>query len=100
MPKINLTIFLKHLGTFFITIFIILPLSYFLQSNQAIPTKKNPEPIKNNHPFDGSNNTNNIPVPIPIRQTPIVFFNALNILTITSFILYIILIILYICDKK
>ena len=28
----------------------------------------------------GSNNTNSMPDPIPIRHTPIVFFNASNIL--------------------
>jgi len=33
-------------------------------------------PIKNNQPAIGSNNTNNTPSPIPIKQTPIVFFNA------------------------
>ena len=48
-------------------------------------------PIINSQPVSGSNNTNNIPSPIPISITPIVFFSAQNILLPPSF-LYIILI--------
>ena len=37
-------------------------------------------PIINSQPVSGSNNTKRMPIPIPISTTPIVFFNAHNIL--------------------
>jgi hypothetical protein len=37
-------------------------------------------PIANSHPVIGSNNTNNIPIPKPIKHTPKVFFNTQNIM--------------------
>ena len=37
-------------------------------------------PMVNSQPDIGSNNTNNIPSPNPIKHTPNVFFNAPNII--------------------
>lgn len=37
-------------------------------------------PTRNSQPVIGSNKTNNTPRPIPIKHTPIVFFNAHNII--------------------
>ena len=80
IPNISLTNPLKNLGTFLTTIFIItISFLYFLQNSHATPNINIAHPIKNNHPVIGSNNTNNIPAPMPIKQTPIVFFNASNI---------------------
>ena len=45
-----------------------------------MPSTKTVAPIKNSHHAIGSNKTNKIPVPIPIKHTPIVFFNASNII--------------------
>ena len=75
-PNINFTKPLKNFGTFFTTICINShpPLPH----NQAIPSTTKTQPMQNNQPAIGSNNTSSIPVPIPIRQSPIVFFNASN----------------------
>ena len=80
IPNTNLMNPLKNFGTFLTTIFIqSYPFFYFLQNSQAIPNINSAHPIKNSHPVTGSNNTNNIPLPIPTRQSPIVFFKASNI---------------------
>ena len=89
---------LKNFGTFLTTIFIqSYPFFYFLQNSQAIPNINSAHPIKNSHPVTGSNNTNNIPVPIPTRQSPIVFFKASTYFT--SFSYNILLIILHKCEQ-
>ena len=77
IPNTNLMNPLKNFGTFLTTIFIqSYPFFYFLQNSQAIPNINSAHPIKNSHPVTGRNN---IPVPIPTRQSPIVFFKASNI---------------------
>ena len=64
---------------------------YFLQNNHATPNTNNAQPIINSHPVIGSNNTSNIPEPTPIRQTPIVFFNASNIYYLLFYIILFVL---------
>ena len=70
----------KNFGTILTNIFIqSYPFFYFLQNSQAIPNINSAHPIKNSHPVTGSNNTNNIPVPIHTRQSPNVFLKASNL---------------------
>ena len=64
--------------------------SLIQQANHIIPTQANATPIINSQPVRGSNNTNNIPTPTPIKTTPIVFFNA-HIILLPPTVLYIIL---------
>lgn len=91
-PNINLTKPLKNFGTFFTTIFIFNHTPpYFLQNSHATPNINNAQPIINSHPVIGSNNTSNIPEPTPIRQTPIVFFNASNIYYLLFYIILFVL---------
>ena len=45
--------------------------------------------IRKSHPLSGSNNTNKIPSPIPIKQTANVFLNKLNITYYLLFIYFI-----------
>ena len=78
IPKINFTIPLKNFGTFFTTIVIIFLLFY--EHNHIKPTLTTTTPIMNSQPDIGSNNTNKIPKPSPIRQTANVFFNILHII--------------------
>lgn len=54
----------------------------------------NATPIINNQPVNGSNNTSKIPNPNPIKHTPMVFFNKLNMFSSLSFI-YLILYLFY-----
>lgn len=77
MPKINFTIPLKHLGTFFTTIYI-LTLSYLQHDIQANPQITIAIPNINNHQDKGSNRTNNMPTPNPIKHMAIVFLNNLK----------------------
>ena len=86
IPNISFTIPLKHFGTFFTTIFIFSTLLlveftciYHLHVNHASPIITMAIPMTNNQPDIGSNKTSNMPRPNPIKQTPIVFFNAHNI---------------------
>ena len=67
------------------------PFCYFLQNSHATPNINNAQPIINSHPVIGSNNTSNIPEPTPIRQTPIVFFNASNIYYLLFYIILFVL---------
>ena len=46
------------------------------------------KPIINSHPAIGSKSTNKIPTPNPIKHTPIVFLNPLNIFLPPIFLLY------------
>ena len=62
-----------------------------------MPNINKAHPIRNSHPVVGSNNTNSIPVPTPIKHNPIVFFNASNIYYLLFYI--IILLILHKCEK-
>lgn len=85
MPNINFTMPRKHFGTFFTTIVIFIhspfvSYQFYLQDSQINPTITTVTPIANSQPDSGSNNTNKMPSPIPIKHTPIVFFNNFNIL--------------------
>ena len=79
IPNINLTKPFRNFGTLFTTIVIIFTLPYQLAS-QTNPKIVKATPIENSQPVTGSNKTSNIPKPIPIKQTPKVFFNIPNII--------------------
>lgn len=77
MPNIILINPLKNLGAFLTTICIYYPP---FPNNQAIPSATKAKPMQNNQPVMGSNKTSNIPVPMPSKHKPIVFFSASNIM--------------------
>ncbi len=52
------------------------------------PTAITVIPKANNQPDKGSNNTSKIPSPNPIKHTPMVFFNAHNIIYYLLFSYY------------
>ena len=85
IPNKSFTIPLKHFGTFFTTIVIFPSLSFllnsfYLQDNHIRPIAIIATPKANSQPDSGSNSTNRIPNPNPIKHTPMVFFNAHNII--------------------
>lgn len=93
IPNRSFTIPLKHFGTFFTTIVIFIHSPFYdtftyLQDNHARPIIITAIPIANSQPDIGSNKTSKIPSPNPIKQTPIVFFNALNIFLYPLFLIY------------
>ena len=95
IPKINLTNPLKNFGTFLTTIVIInfLLLRIIYPHSHISPTATITTPIINSQPDIGSNKTNSIPNPKPIKHTAKVFFNAHNIfITSLPFVYYIIFI--------
>ena len=88
IPKISLTIPLKNLGTFLTTIVILIP-PHFQLASQIKPKIVIATPIVNSQPVRGSNNTSRIPIPIPMKQTPKVFFNIQNNISPSSLHYYI-----------
>ena len=92
IPKINFTIPLNGLGTFFTTIVILL-LLYFSKTF-FIPIIINPIEIIHNHAVGGKKKKKNIPIPAPNMQPAIIFFNLhlfLKNIFITSSVYFMVL---------